>query len=182
MVEYNKDTERGDVTIQGETFTIPRPFAEGHVCNDKEADVLNQILAENVRNNRASFVKKAKDEGKFNAEEMQAEIDTYVSEYEFGIRRSGGGSSGPKVSPVERLANNKAWDIIKMALKKKGIKITSVSAEQKAVLVAQYLEQRPEIMKEAEKELAKQQKAAEQQLDDIDLSSLGAAEDEAEAA
>ena len=45
------------IIIQGVTFNVPTPYAEGHVLATNEASALNQLLHENLRNNFASKVK-----------------------------------------------------------------------------------------------------------------------------
>ena len=109
-MDFNKEPPTGAVVIQEYTFSIPKPFAEGHVCTGAEADVLNQTLAENIRNNTAGRVKKAVAEGSFDHALMQAEIDAYVKEYEFGVRRG----RGP-VDPIEREALAIAKEEVKLA-------------------------------------------------------------------
>jgi len=101
MQNVTADTPRGDVTIQGVVLSVARPFAEGHVCNEGEAGALNQLLAENVRNNMAGRIKRVIDDGaEPNVQEFQNQLDTYVLEYEFG-KRSGGGRG---MDPVEKEA------------------------------------------------------------------------------
>lgn len=51
MVAYTEETSRKQITIAEKIYSIPQPFAEGHVCSANEASVLNQILAENCRYN-----------------------------------------------------------------------------------------------------------------------------------
>lgn len=82
MVQYTEETKRKAITIAKTEFTIPQPFEEGHVCTQNEANALNQLLAENCRNNFAERVKKAEDGQK----PTQEDFDKYVAGYEFGIR------------------------------------------------------------------------------------------------
>lgn len=81
MVAYTEETSRKQITIAEKIYSIPQPFAEGHVCSANEASVLNQILAENCRNNFAPKVKK----DPANAP-TQEEFDKYVAGYNFGVR------------------------------------------------------------------------------------------------
>jgi len=90
------------------------------VLTESEAAVLNQTLAENIRNNFASVVEKANDAAmdaatkaaktdeerqaalavRANPADLQPQLDSYVSTYEFGVRTGG----GPKLDPIEREA------------------------------------------------------------------------------
>ena len=49
------------ITIQGGQFQIPMPFSEGHTLNGPEASAMNQLFAENIRNNFAGKMKKAEE-------------------------------------------------------------------------------------------------------------------------
>ncbi len=95
------------------------------MCSGSEAGVLNQILAENTRNNWSTRVGKAvedaTDEAPFDHNKMQADIDEYLEGYEFGVRRG----RGP-VDPVEREALSIAKELVKAALRKAGHKIADV--------------------------------------------------------
>ena len=51
------------ITIQGVEFTVASPYAEGHTITEAEAKALNQVRAENIRNNCAGLVKAANTEG-----------------------------------------------------------------------------------------------------------------------
>ena len=48
-----------EITIAGQTFAVLQPYAEGHTITEAEAKALNQVRAENVRNNMAGKVKAA---------------------------------------------------------------------------------------------------------------------------
>lgn len=123
-MKFDANTPRSELTIQGATFTVPEPFAEGHVVNANEAAALNQLVRENLRNNFASRVQKALEEveGKvesLNVQELQTELDTYASEYEFGVRRSG---VRVPSDPVGREAQKIATALVLAGLKSKGLK------------------------------------------------------------
>ena len=89
MVEYTNETPRKDITIQKATYSIAMPFAEGHVCTQNEANALNQLLAENCRNNFSARFK----DGNVPSQE---EFDAYVAGYQFGVR------SVSTTDPVEK--------------------------------------------------------------------------------
>lgn len=102
------------IIIAGNEFTIPQPFETGHVCSEGEARALNQLLAENVRNNMASKVK----DGTADA----AAILAYANEYQF----SAASVAKPKLDPLEAEARKQAKTLIKAALKEQGVKFEDV--------------------------------------------------------
>ena len=169
-MQFSKETPTRQFVIQDRAFSIPAPFVEGHVCTSAEAGVLNQTLAENVRNNLAARVKKAVDEDKFDQAEMQAEIDQYLEDYEFGARRGRGA-----MDPVEREALNIAKDEVKTALRRSGHKLADIATEDINRLAEQVVAENPEITKEAERRVNQKSKIGIKQLD---LSNLGAGEGE----
>jgi hypothetical protein len=133
-MKFDASTPRREVTIANHTFTVPAPYADGHVLSANEAAALNQLLGENIRNNMASAVKLALDgapavEGKDgkpgkdavppthdSAAAFQPEIDKYVAGYEFGV------GSVRVTDPVEKETIALATQIVKDALAKKGLK------------------------------------------------------------
>lgn len=126
------------ITIQGRQFTIPAPYASGHVLNESEAAAVNQLFAENVRNNFAGKIKQA--EEKKEAVPGQDELDKYCQEYKFGAR----GAAGPKLDPVEAEARRLASAAITEALKKKGIKLKDVPDDQLQGWIKEAVEQQPQ--------------------------------------
>jgi hypothetical protein len=173
-MQFNKETPVRNFIIQDHSFQIPAPFNEGHTCTASEAGVLNQTLAENVRNNLAKRVKESVDKGEFDQSKMQAEIDQYLEEYEFGQRRG----RGP-TDPVEREALNIAKDIVKNALREQGIKLADVDTADLNDLAQQTVEANPAITKEAESRVKKRNEIGNVSLPD--LKSLGQPREEVEA-
>lgn len=164
-MNITSETPRHEVTIQSQVFTIPAPYSEGHTLTSGEASALNQLLTENVRNNFAGKIKAQADKPENERQVFtQEDLDAYVAEYEFGVRRVGGGSSEAKYSPEEREARKIAREKVTAALKARNIKINSVSAEKMEELVSA-ASQREEIVKEARRRV----KAAGQ----ISLEELG---------
>jgi hypothetical protein len=106
---------RSDFTIQGVVLSIPEPFLAGHVVTEGEASALNQLLAENVRNNLAEDVKESKEKG-LSLDAIQKIVDDYVQEYEFGVRRIGFRTS----DPVESAAREIALELAKRQARKAG--------------------------------------------------------------
>ena len=175
-MQFNKETPTAKFVIQEKAFDIPRPFAEGHTCTGAEAGVLNQTLAENTRNNMAARIKKAVEDGTYDQNAMQGEIDQYLEEYDFGVRRG----RGP-VDPVEREARNIAVDAVKTAIRNAGMKVADVDTADINRLADEAIADNPDITKEAKRRVEQRNKLT---VGDMDLSSVGsgaAAADEAEA-
>ena len=111
------------ITIQGVSATITAPYAEGHACTAAEASALNQVRAENIRNNKAKEVKELKEQ--FGEDEAAltaavAEIvAAYDEAYEFTLASVGGGRSS--MSPIEKEARSIARELISGQLREKGI-------------------------------------------------------------
>lgn len=116
------------ITVAGVSLNAPRPFTSGHVLSENEAGALNQLLAENLRNNFAGVVKKAIEEVEgienLDIDALQTQFDEYADEYEFGQRR---GSRLP-VDPVKRAAVEIARSLVRDALKAKGYKLSGKDA------------------------------------------------------
>lgn len=117
------ETPKSEITIQGATFNSPEPYSAGHTLTENEANALNQLLAENLRNNFAGTVKAAleKVEGKvadLDLIELQSQFDAYAKEYEFGARRTG--TRVPK-DPIAHEAWKIATKIVNKALKKQNL-------------------------------------------------------------
>lgn len=125
MAEISETTPRETYTIAGEAFTIAQPFSEGHVLTAGQAGALNQVFAENMRNNLAGKVREAKEANTFDAQVFQAQLDDYMAEYEFGVRTGGGGRTS---DPVQAEAMALARDAVRRAIVKKGHKLADVKA------------------------------------------------------
>lgn len=114
--------------INGESFEISQPYAEGHVMTAAEAKALNQTRSENIGNNLRSAVAdaiKKRDEGDpTDFQGLAALVAKYDSEYTFAL--GGSGPSTRKLDPVEREARSIANDIIKADLAAKGRKLSQV--------------------------------------------------------
>lgn len=108
-----------NLTIQGHAFNLDDKYEEGHVLAANEASALNGLRGENLRNNFASTVSKAKETaGEGNEPDwdaLQVEFDKIASEYEFGARRGG----GRVTDPVQREANRIAREKVEGALREK---------------------------------------------------------------
>lgn len=159
-MNFTKETPVRDVVIQEHIFKIPAPFNEGHTCSGSEAQVLNQTLAENVRNNMAKRIKESVDAGTFDPSAMQAEIDEYLEEYEFGARRG----RGP-IDPIEREALIIAKDEVKAALRRNGYKLADIDTADINRLAEQVVEENPDVRKEAERRVKEKSKIGNVKLD-----------------
>jgi len=177
-MKYTTETPRNDLVIQGVTFTIPAPFVEGHVCTGNEAAALNQLLAENVRNNSASKVNAAvfalaaaagavtlDDKGKpsrdltddelaqfrndLNVVELQTALDEYVAEYEFGVRR------GAITDPVEKEVWLMAETAVKKSLEGQGKKLKDFPKEDLRRLVEGVIEKHGEVLRKKAQTIVK---------------------------
>lgn len=118
MVNYTNESIRKNITIAEVVYSIPQPFVEGHVCTANEANALNQLLAENCRNNFSPRVKKAVD-----VKPTQEEFDAYVSSYEFGVR------SVSSSDPVQKEMKAMVEAALNEALKKRGTSKAAMSKE-----------------------------------------------------
>jgi hypothetical protein len=163
------ETPRDSITIAGNTFQVAKPYAEGHTLTPNEAAALNQVFAENIRNNFAKTVKDATEAGTFDLEVFQSKLDEYVEEYEFGVRTGGGGRSG---DPVMVEAMSIARDLVRKAIVKQGHKLSDVSAANITAMAKQALDsgKNPQIL-----ELARQRVDAAKDIAGIELDSLGSA-------
>lgn len=143
------------IIIAGGEFTIVQPFETGHVCTEGEARALNQLLAENVRNNMAAKVKA----GTATADDVLA----YAKAYEFSV------ASVPqaKLDPVENECRKLARAAIKAELGKQGVKLEQVDEGALAEEILRVAAM-PEIRKVAEGIVNARKKSA-----NIQLGSLG---------
>lgn len=168
QVETANETPYTSITIQGLQFEVAQPFKAGHVLTEGEASQLNQVRAENVRNNFAGTIRKAIEEHRkantlpddaevpvsdLDKDELDEKLSKYDDEYVMGVR---GGPSGPRtpVDPIQREANRIALEKVKTAVKKKGITLESVPKEKMASFVKQVLEKYPEIIEEAKRRVS----------------------------
>ncbi len=164
-MEYNANTPKRELTIKGVILSVIAPFAEGHVLTAGEAQVLNQTLAENLRNNFAGVVTEAVtkvgDASKVDVGTLQSELDTYTSEYEFGVRKAG----APAVSSLMRQALSLAKEALKSKYKKDGKDIKTLTAEQVAEICKGAVEKYPHFLEKAQAIIDAKKEAAGEELD-----------------
>jgi hypothetical protein len=146
MPDITTSTATEQYTIAGKTFNVYQPYAEGHVLTANEAASLNQTFAENIRNNFAAKVKEQDEAGSFDQDTAQSQLNDYMTEYEFGQRRGGGG----RVSdPVEARALEIAKDKVREALKGEGYKLSDVATSEITRLAKEVLDNYPAIRETA---------------------------------
>lgn len=166
-MQFDKQTPKKEITIKEVTLKVIAPFAEGHQLTAEEANVLNQTLAENLRNNFAGVVTAAKEAaGSAEAVDvaaLQDQLNEYMAEYTFGHRRS----AGVAVNPVERIAINLAKNAVKAGLKKKGLDVKNYSAEQITQLAKDAVARYPHFMENAEQIHEAKKAAGSEVLDNL---------------
>ena len=154
-MKFDAKTPRNTIKIAGVNLTVPQPYAEGHTLTANEAAALNQVLAENIRNNTATKIKEASAKGT-SEDQMQAEVDAYVAGYEFGVRTGGGRTS----DPVEREAMELARQAVRNQLQKKGHKLSEFSGKDITAYAAKVMENeqhRKTLMDKAKKIVAQRE-------------------------
>lgn len=163
-----------EITIAGSVFPVSQPYAEGHVVTLAEAKALNQVRAENIRNNMASKVKAATESptDECNASNIAALVAAYDAEYQFTLASVGGGKRS--VDPVEVEALKIARALLSEALKTKGISITKLPEEVRNAKIAEISES-DAVLKEARKRVEARKKQAADLLEGLDMSEFAPA-------
>lgn len=153
-----------EITVQGVTVSVSAPYVEGQTLTEAEAKALNQVRAENVRNNQAKAIKELKETVTDEAElqkQAQALISAYDAEYVFTLASVGGGRAA--LTPVEKEAKAIARDYIAAQLKEKGITqkayIEANGAESIKIKIAEF-SAHPKVIAMAEKAVKDREKNA----------------------
>lgn len=133
-MQITAETPKTIATVAGTTVNVPQPFFAGYALTENEAAAMNQLLTENLRNNIAGKAKAAKEKG--TAFDIQAELDSYALNYQFGARSVGFRAT----DPVERIMRSLARKKIESAVKAKGIKLKTVTDDQWETLVSEYIQ------------------------------------------
>lgn len=120
------------ITIQGLSFDVSAPYNEGHTLTEPEARALNQVRAENIRNNMARKVKDAKEtHGETLPDnvikELTDEVAEYDANYEFTLASTGG--STRTLNPVEREARAIARTALRAKLKQENRRVLKKDEE-----------------------------------------------------
>lgn len=147
MVDFTEETSRKNIIIKKVEYTIAQPFAEGHVCTANEANALNQLLSENVRNNFAPKVEKSE------VAPTQEDLDSYVAGYQFGVRSVN--SSDPVEKVMRQLVERKLIE----ALKARGKNKSSLSSEEFKNAIDAAVEKNRDVLYAKAKEIVMMQTA-----------------------
>lgn len=173
-----------EITIAGQTFTVSQPYVAGHAITEAEAKALNQVRAENVRNNMASKVKAAVEgtakEGEPTADTIAAHVAEYDANYVFTLASVGGGKRSTDPVEVEalRIARGMFADwAAKHKLTVKAVK-EKIGDEAYDAKVAEIAE-REDVLKEAKRRVKARQASAESAMDDLGLDGLVPSEEAA---
>lgn len=158
--------EYDQITIQGQAFKVPLRYKEGDVLKANEAGALNQTLHENLRNN---FAKKVSDgiEAGVPIETLQQQLDDYANDYQFGVRTGGGGYRG---DPVMTLAMNLARELVRRAIKSRGLNEEEWPAPRISQAAKQLLDQQGEngtIVATARKQIEEEKAAAQAAMTEV---------------
>lgn len=140
-MKFDKTTKRTTATIAGAEFTVPQPFKAGYVLTENESAALNQLVVENTRNNFAARIKKATEAKK--PLPTQADLDTYLGEYNFGERRASTGD------PVTKEGLALAEGHVRKAIVKAGKKVSDYSAKDLRARAEQVLSKNPKLLEQA---------------------------------
>lgn len=154
MPEYDQ------ITIQGHAFRVPLRYKEGDTLKANEAGALNQTYHENIRNNMASKIRDGVEAG-VAMDVLQQQVDDYANDYQFGVRTGGGGFRG---DPVMTLAMNLAREVIRRAIKKKGLSEEDWPASRVSQAAKQLLDSQGEdgnIVKHARESVEKEKAQSE---------------------
>lgn len=121
-IPLKKSTPKTSVTVAKQALELPAPFAEGHQLRKVEADALNAQYHSAIRNQVAATVKEMADAGK-PLEEIQQEVDKFIADFDFG-------QAGTRTrNPVEAQALDIARELVKDALRRKGVTLGDVSSK-----------------------------------------------------
>ena len=145
------------MSVAEHSFELPDLYAEGHTITAVEANALNQLRRENIRNNLRARVKSAKESDTSDAD-INKMIEDYASSYEFNM--ASGRSSRP-VDPVERKALSIARTLVVAKLKEQGRQVKGLNDEQKEAFNAKIAEvaQMEQVVAEAKKQVNAEKKA-----------------------
>lgn len=141
------------LVVQGVTLRVPAPYQGGHVMTQGEADAMNQLFAENLRNSFSKRIKTALDanDGKLLSPEaladFQVQMDTYASKYSFDNTSR---QRAPRVvDPVERKLLKMAEQAVVVMLNSKGYQKSQISKENFQSLVETVVKTHPGLREDA---------------------------------
>lgn len=154
------------ITVQGVSVDVKAPYEAGHTITDAEAKALNQVRAENVRNNTAKAVKELLDAANGDVAAVQTKaqelVAAYDAAYEFTLASVGGGRK--PADPLEKAARDIARDWIVGKIKDAGMtqkEYLEKNGEDSIKAKIEELSGHPKIIEAAKKALAQRQKMAD---------------------
>jgi len=148
-----------NLQIAGTIFEVTSVYEAGHTLTENEAKALDQTRRENIRNNRAKFVKEAVEAGT-DFEDIQAQVTAYADGYEFGAV-----TRGTAMDPVEKLALTLARKEIRKTLKDSGVADNpEYDKDWIAEKAVEVIETQPYFMEEAGRQIEAKQEAAKLEL------------------
>lgn len=180
----NAESPVKEITIAGHSFPVAQPYAAGHAVTEAEARALNQVRAENIRNNMASRVKIAMGEeptDEVNPDTIASIVAQYDAEYEFTLASVGGGRRSTDPNEVE--ATRIARSLLADWAKSNGLTVKSLRerlgddayAEKVAEIAA-----RDAVIKEAKRRVKQRAEQAANASLDLGLDDIAPAEQAAE--
>lgn len=156
------------VTIAGKSFPLRNPFEAGMVLTEGQANALNQLRHENVRNNSAKMVK----EWTGDEAELFAKVDAYDEVYEFNVRVAGEGRE-PR-DPILAEAKSLAKAAIKAKLDAANQKATAEQINAAVEALLAHPEKGPQFRQVAEQRVAERKKLAAEAANLVNLDDISA--------
>ena len=144
------------ITIAGKPFIVPHRYEEGHVLSAAEAQSLNQIFWENLRNNFQARVKAAIEVGAFDQKYLQGQLNEYARTYEFGSRARRGTFKDPLKDQAAKVAREK----IHNDLRRDGIDPKEIQSAIVTARIREAIATDPRIMQEARRRIVEMQALA----------------------
>jgi hypothetical protein len=149
-------------------FSIGSPFASGHVLSANEAEAMNRLRAENIRNN----VKKWVDQERARCavgelltpdalSELQDKISAYAASYQFGV--IGEPKGGLRRTPFEQELRAVALERVELQMRQMEIEL---SAEALELALEQQMKLAP-VVEEARRRVKARQELAAQALEEL---------------
>lgn len=153
------------VRIKGYSFSIAEPYSEGHTLTRGEAQALNGVRAENVRNN----LKKLVDEAQTLAGDRLlspgelAQIQSRFTEYDAGYSFEERRAQAPRRGDLEIAAREIATEVVDARARQEGLDLTP---EDREVFIEQ-VAQDPGVLEQAHQRATAKRQALADSLADL---------------